>query len=117
MIGCGPSELPFTDNSKDSEAFAKDIKELVLTAADRLKNSSQPADSIRQVVLSLSDLKKCPTGSYLPIYEELHKLTSDLLQEAENGKPKDLKGKLAKIAEVANKLPGAVKVEKELSKD
>jgi len=106
--GCGPAELPFTDNSKDSEAFAKTIKGLVLNTVERIKDSPQPADSLRQVVLSLSELKDCPTGSHLATYEDMFKLSSALLKDSEKGKPTDFKPRLAEIADLAKKLPGEV---------
>jgi hypothetical protein len=118
LAGCGPSELPFTDNSKDADAFGRSIKVLVLHTAEELKTSKQPADALRAIVQSLSELDACPTGEYLPIYQEMHKLTSDLLSQCETGKqPADFQSKLAAIAEKAKGLPGIVRVEKEDSKD
>ena len=37
-IGCGPGELPFTDNSKDSVAFALSMKGLVLNTTENINN-------------------------------------------------------------------------------
>lgn len=112
-VGCGSKEQPFTDNSKDSVAFAQSIKELVLNSTERLKSSNQPADGIRGIVLALSELKDCPTGEHLPTYEKLLSLSSELLKESENGKSAGFDGKLKAIEELATSLPGDAKVEKE----
>ncbi|MEQ1829679.1 MAG: hypothetical protein ABL921_27195 [Pirellula sp.] len=117
FVGCGPKELPFTDHSKDADAFGRSIKILVLSTADELKTSKQPTDALRTIVQSLSELDACPTGEYLPTYKELHKLSSELLAQCEKSKPSDYLAKLSAIAEKAKTLPGVVRVEKESSTD
>lgn len=117
LIGCGAGELPYTDNSKDSSRFALDIKQMILSSAEDIKKSPQPADSIRVIVQSLSELDACPTGDHLKTFQELHKLSSDLLAKSENGKPSDLPAKMKEIVDLANTLPGEVKIEKEVGKD
>jgi hypothetical protein len=117
IIGCGPGELPYTDNSKDSARFALDMKRMILGSAEDIKKSPQPADAIRVIVQSLSELDACPTGEHLKTYQELHALSSELLQRSENGKPADLPAKLKEIIELANTLPGEVTIEKERGND
>ena len=94
MLGCGAGELPYTDNSKDSSRFALDIKRMILSSAEDIKKSPQPADAIRVIVQSLSELDACPTGEHLKTFQDLHKLSADLLAKSENGKPADLPAKL-----------------------
>jgi hypothetical protein len=113
LVGCGGGELPYTDNSKDSASFAIDMKRVVLRAAEDTKKSPQPADTIRVIVQTLSELDKCPTGEYLKTYQDLHAKASELLQRSENGKPSDLSAKLKEIVDLANTLPGEVTIEKE----
>ncbi len=117
LIGCGASELPYTDNSKDSASFALDIKRIILSSAEDIKKSPQPADTIRVIVQSLSELDACPTGDHLKTFQELHTLSSALLAKSENGKPADLTAKLKEIVDLANTLPGDVKIEKEIGND
>ena len=117
LIGCGAGELPYTDNSKDSASFALDMKRMILGSAEDIKKSPQPADAIRVIVQSLSELDACPTGNYLKTYQQLHALSSELLQQSEKGKPADLPAKLKEIVDLANTLPGEVKIEKERGND
>ncbi len=106
-----------SDNSKDSARFALDMKRMILSSADDIQKAPQPADAIRVIVQSLSELDACPTGEYLTIYKDLHAKSSDLLAKSENGKPSDLPAKLKEIVDLANTLPGEVKIEKETGKD
>ena len=117
LIGCGPGELPYTDNSKDSAKFALDIKRIILSSAEDIKKAPQPADAIRVIVQSRSELDACPTGEHLKTYQQLHSLSSELLQKSENGKPADLPAKLKEIIDLANTLPGEVTIEKERGND
>lgn len=116
ITGCGEAEMPYKDSSKDSAAFALDIKQLILNSAEDIKKSPKP-DTIRAIVQSLSELDACPTGDHLKTYQELFKLTSELLNQAESGKPADLPAKVQEIVDLANTLPGDVKVEKEVGND
>lgn len=116
-LGCGPSELPFTDNSKDSDAFALDMKTLVLNTTTHLKNSKDQAATLSGVVSALSGLDACPTGEYLTTYKEIHSLASALMAELEKGKPADFDAKIKAIADLANKLPGDAKIEKSRNPD
>lgn len=117
LIGCGSSELPFTDNSRDSLAFSKSIKELVLNTVERTKKSARPADAIRGIVLAVSELDACPVGDHMEIYKRLHSAAAALLAECEKGKPSNLEAKLEELAKIAEGLPGDLKVEKEKAKE
>ena len=117
IIGCGAGELPYTDNSKDSAKFALDMKQMIIGSVEDIKKAAQPADSIRVIVQSLSELDACPTGDYLKTYQQLHALSSELLQRSESGKPADLAAKLKEIVDLADTLPGEVKIEKERGND
>lgn len=117
LVGCGGGERPFTDNSKDSAAFAKDVKQVILNAAEELKTSKQPGDTVRAIVQTLSDLDQCPTGEHLQTYKDMHAIASDLLTKSENGRPSDMNAKLAEITKLANTLPGEVTIVKETGTD
>ncbi len=114
-IGCGPRELPFTDNSKDSVAFALSMKGLVLNTTENIKTVREPSDALRGIVSALSELDVCPTGEHLKTYQEIHSLASALMKECEKGKPAGFDGKIKAIAELAKTLPGDPKIEKEKS--
>lgn len=115
--GCGPAEEPFTDNSKDTAAFAQSIKQLVLSSAERIKTSKQPGDDVRVIAQTLAELDIAPTGEHLATYQELHKLASALADASETGKPSNFQSQMNAIVELANKLPGEVKIEQESGED
>jgi hypothetical protein len=117
LLGCGATELPYTDNSRDSAAFAKSVKEVVLSAAEELKTAKQPADAVRTIVEMLSELDVCPTGDHLKSYQEMHAIASDLLAKCEKGRPADMQNLLTQIAQLASALPGDVVVVKESGKE
>lgn len=114
-LGCGPSELPFEDNSKDSAAFALDIKTLVLNTAENIKKSREPRDSLGGIVSALSALDVVPVGEHLKTYKEMHSLASALQAECEKGKPTGFDAKIKAIADLAKTLPGDAKIEKSSS--
>ena len=116
-LGCGPRELPFTDNSKDSVAFALSMKGLVLNTTENIKSVKEPADALREIVAALSELDVCPTGEHLKTYQEIHTLAKALMNDCEKGKPAGFDGRIKEIADVAKKLPGDPKIEKEKTRD
>ncbi len=115
--GCGPRELPFTDNSKDSVAFALDMKTLALNTTTHLKNSKDQAAALSGLVSALSALDSSLTGPHLETYKEIHSLASALMAECEKGKPAGLDAKVKAIADLANKLPGEAIIEKARNPD
>ena len=117
MVGCGPGELPFTDNSKDSSAFALSMKGLILNTTENIKSIKEPTDALRGIVAALSELDVCPTGEHLKTYQEIHSRASTLMKECENGKPSGFDGKIKEIAELAKTLPGDPKIEKEKTRE
>ena len=116
-LGCGPRELPYTDNSKDSVAFALSMKGLVLNTTENIKTIKEPADALRGIVAALSELDVCPTGEHLKTYQEIHTLAKALMTDCEKGKPAGFDGRIKEIADLANKLPGNPKIEKEKTRD
>ncbi len=115
--GCGPRELPFTDNSKDSAAFALDIKTLALNTTAHIKSSKDPSAALGGLVSALSALDTSPAGTHLATLKEIHSLSSALMAEYEKGKPANLDAKVKAIADVASKLPGEVIIEKARNAD
>jgi len=111
-FGCGPRELAYEDNSKDSAAFALDVKNLVLNTAENIKKSREPADSLGGIVSALSSLDKIPAGEHLKTYKEIHLLASALQTECEKGKPAGFDAKIKAIADLAKTLLGDALIEK-----
>lgn len=87
LAGCGGAAVPFKDDSKDTAAFALSVKQVVLNAAEELKASKQPADTLGIFCRTLSELEACPTGEHLSTYQQIHTIAADLLAKSENGRP------------------------------
>jgi hypothetical protein len=49
LMGCGQAELPYTDNSQDPVAYARDIKGLIASAVRQAKTSQEPIDHLAPV--------------------------------------------------------------------
>jgi len=70
MVSCGRKELPYTDNSKDAELYAQNVRALVLELAQAARNSSEPRVQINLIVKELSQNDR-PTGEYREIYRQM----------------------------------------------
>lgn len=112
LAGCGASDhRQFTDNSRDPEALATNIKQVVLTAIYESESAREPADALSMVVVSLDGkLSKMPVGNYASVYEELLAVSSELHQACEqvDGRAPGLDAGLKRLAELAEQLPGDV---------
>jgi hypothetical protein len=110
LIGCsGGSGVPYTDHSRDPEAFAASIKEMVFLAVEDARRSAEPEEAIEGVVEAFDGrLGTLPVGDYRPIYEQLLSVASELHQEAEriDGRPSDLDQRLDELVGIAKQLPG-----------
>lgn len=104
---CGPKELPYTDNSQDPDAYARDVKTLVVNSARQARSSSEPLDLL---TLVLSELKKSdrPVGKFRPTYDELRNSVEILVAEFERlGKrPANFAERLDELIKMAQALPG-----------
>jgi hypothetical protein len=107
LSGCGPKELPYTDNSQDPLAYARDIKQLVVSAARRAKGSSEPVDFLSPALLELKRTDR-PVGEFRSVYQELQKRLDQLVRECEQagGKAPNLSAQLDELIKLAQKLPG-----------
>lgn len=112
LVGCGGgSDLPYTDHSKDPEAYARNVKALVLGVAADAKTSREPADDLASIVTELEQ-KDRPRGSYGPIYDELLTNARTLQEECAraSGRPSGLDRRLDELAKIAQQLPGEATV-------
>lgn len=110
LVGCG-GEQPYTDNSRDPLAYAKDVKQLVLEHVEIAKTSSEPADQVLTIVTELKQTAERPTGEHKATYDQLLEKSNALLsacEAASNGKPANLAQSLNEIAQLAQSLPGEV---------
>jgi hypothetical protein len=113
LAGCGGgSSLPYTDNSRDPEALATNLKQVVLTAVYEAKDAREPADALAMIVTAFDGNKRrqMPVGSYGPIYDELAAVATQWYEacESADGRAPGLEGGLAQLEELAAQLPGDV---------
>jgi len=120
LSGCGPSEKPFTDNSKDPDLYAKDVKQLTLDAVQRARRSSEPADQVQTIVTEIEgqSANGRPVGSNKPVYDELLVAAKKFVEDAKkaDGKPANVSSRLDELKKIADKLPGEVNLQKEPQK-
>lgn len=114
-LGCGGggSSVPYTDHSRDPEAYAKTTKQMIFVVIEDAQVSKEPAESLEAIVDKFEGrMDKLPVGDYRSIYEEILALASELHQacEAADGPTPDLKARLANLREITEKLPGDVQV-------
>jgi len=114
LTGCGSSERPFTDNSKDADLYALDVKQIAFSTVTMAKRSREPADQIQILVgeIESQEANNRPVGSYKPIYAELLAAAKPLLEDCKNanGKPANLAVRLDALKAIAEKLPGQTQV-------
>ncbi|MFO0797454.1 MAG: hypothetical protein U0804_08240 [Gemmataceae bacterium] len=111
-LGCGPSEKPYTDNSKDPELYAQDVKQIAMDAIQRARRSREPADQLLTLATEIEGQggNNRPVGQYQPVYAELLGATKSLMDDCRksNGRPGDLSTRLDSLKKIAEKLPGQV---------
>jgi hypothetical protein len=114
LSGCGPSEPPFTDNSKDADLYAADVKQIALDAVQRARRSREPADQIQTLVSELENQESNsrPVGPHKAIYSELLNLSKEFIKECNSGggKPANVGPRLDSLAKLAERLPGQVQL-------
>ncbi len=112
VVGCsGGNGVPYTDHSRDPEAFALTIKQMVFNAVEDARESPHPAESLDGIAAAFEGgLGRLPVGDYRSVYEELYSVASDLYEEAEriDGRPADLETRLHELVALADQLPGDV---------
>src|SRR6266542_19793 len=114
LSGCRPSDRPFTDNSKDADLYAQDVKQIALDAVQRARRSREPADQIQTLVSELEsqEANNRPMGSHKPTYTELLTAAKQLAEDCKkaHGRPADLSARLDALAKIAEKLPSQVQL-------
>lgn len=70
MVSCGRKELPYTDNSKDTQLYAQNVRALVLELAQAARNSSEPRVQMNLIVKELSQTDR-PIGDYRQTYSDM----------------------------------------------
>jgi hypothetical protein len=112
LVGCGAGgQRDYTDHSRDPEAFAQNVKQLVVNSAARARTSDEPEDNISSIGDLLEDLSGRPTGSYRGTYDQLLSLAREIVAEcrAAGGKrPANLGQRLDELVALADQLPGQV---------
>ncbi|QDU19471.1 hypothetical protein [Urbifossiella limnaea] len=112
--GCGSSEKPYTDNSKDPDLYAQDVKQIAVDAIQRARRSREPADQLQTIVTEIEgqSANNRPVGSHQPVYTELLTAAKQLQGDCNkaNGRPADLSTRLDGLKKIADKLPGQVQL-------
>jgi hypothetical protein len=105
--GCGPAEPPFTDNSQDPLAYARDVKAQILSAARQAKTSSEPVDFLDPVLVELKRTDR-PLGDSRAVYDDLRTRVEQLVADCKRAgrAAPNLSGRLDELVRVAQTLPG-----------
>jgi len=104
-LGCGRHELPYNDNSKDSELYAQNVRTLVVGLAETARGSSEPRTQINVIVTELSHDDR-PLGSHKQTYGDLLTTSRAILDRCQPGAPKpDIRKELDQLITLARKLP------------
>lgn len=113
--GCGRTERPYTNHSQDPQAYALDVKTLVLDHVMIARKSREPADQVRLIVMELEDSPKRPVGEFNQTYAEMLTAAQSLLADCEqaDGRPNGLEKRLDELAAMAESLPGSVNIRTE----
>ncbi|TVS19393.1 MAG: hypothetical protein EA424_08645 [Planctomycetaceae bacterium] len=110
LVGCGSGEQrDYVDHSRDPEAFAQNVKQLVVDSAARARTSEEPEDYISGIVDLLEDLGGRPTGAYRETYDQLLSLSREIVSEceaADGQRPPNLDQRLDELTALADELPG-----------
>jgi len=105
--GCGPAELPYTDNSQDPLAYARDVKVQIASAARHAKSSNEPLDYLAPVLQELKRTDR-PLGDSRAIYADLltrvEQLVADCTKSGRNAP--NFSTRLDEIVNLAQSLPG-----------
>lgn len=105
MVSCGRKELPFTDNSKDAELYAQNVRGLVLELAQAARNSSEPRAQVNLIVKELSQ-KDRPAGEYREIYSQMLAVSQKTLDRCPpSGGRAPIGPELDELAALARRLP------------
>lgn len=103
-LGCR-QELPYTDNSKDADLYAQNVRTLILGLADTARGSSEPQTQIGLIVTELSHDDR-PVGPYKDVYAELLNTSRTILDRCQPGAGKpDIRKELDQLTSLARKLP------------
>lgn len=110
LMGCGSGgQRDYVDHSRDPEAFAENVKQVVVDSAARARTAEEPEDNISAIVDLLEDLSGRPTGSYRATYDQLLSLAREIVSECEAAggrRPPNLNQRLEELVALADQLPG-----------
>jgi hypothetical protein len=107
LVGCGQAEPPFTDNSQDPLAYARDVKAQVQSAVRQSRSSSEPADYLDPLVTELKRTDR-PLGESRAIYDDLRTRAEQLVADCKSAgrSAPNLSARLDELMKVAQSLPG-----------
>lgn len=107
--GCGGgTSQVYTDDSRDAEKYATNVKQVVVTQVSDARTSREPADDLSVITSILRN--DGPRGNYGDVYDRLLAIVEPLEEACEqaDGPTGDLPQKLDELLAIADELPGEV---------
>jgi hypothetical protein len=106
LSGCGPAEAPYTDNSQDPLAYARDIKAQVQSAVRQAKSASEPLDYLDPLLTELKQTDR-PLGDSRAIYDDLRNHLEQLVADCKKSgrATPNLATRLDELLKLAQSLP------------
>lgn len=105
LHGCGPEELPFTDNSQDAELYAQNMRRTVLMLVQYARGGD-PETQMGILATELSHTDR-PVGDYAAIYDDMREKTGEALEicrASQSSKPA-IDAQLDELTRLAENLP------------
>ncbi len=105
--GCAGSHAAYTDHSRDPQAYAQDVKELVADHVELARRAREPADMLAPIVSELEQLDERPAGENREFYETLLAAAREVLDACEqmDGRPARLDSQLDHLLSLLAQLP------------
>lgn len=108
LVGCGGGR-DYIDASRDPEAFAGSVKQLVTNAVSYARTSDEPEDNISGIVDLLEDLSGRPARPYRDTYDQVLAKAREIVAECHaagvGNRPANLNDQLDDLEDLVRDLP------------
>jgi hypothetical protein len=104
-VGCGRTELPFKDDSQNSDLYVKNIRSMIEVNCEAARRGN-PAIHLAPLIQEL-DRNDRPVGPHKKVFADLRQVCHeavDRIRSAEDQRP-DIKSQLDGMIELAGQLP------------
>lgn len=107
VAGCAGSHAAYTDHSRDPQAYAQDVKEMVGDHVKLARQAREPADMLAPIVSELEQLDERPVGEHRMFYETLLAAARDVMDACQrvDGRPPRLDYQLDQLLSLLDQLP------------